>query len=460
MNPKVAIVIVNWNKKDYVLNLLNSLKKINYDNYEIIVVDNASTDGSVEALKELFPEIHLIVNAKNLGGTGGFNTGLKYIMGQPEYEYIWLLDNDVDIDEQSLIELINVMEEDSSIGIAGSRIVDINDKDITVEAGAFFRWDIVGVKPLFRNKRNLSFKKKLIDVDYVAICSALVRTSAVKNVGIMDERYFIFWDDMDWGMQFKKNYYRVVSVLTSIVFHPPFTEKRTPLVDFYYGNRNSLLTYAKHSNFYDRFFIYLKHLRYCLKVLFFLYLNGKKNLAWMGFSAIFDFIKGSWGGKTFEFHEQPHKNKPFKYNNEKIKKIIILNTGNREDILHSSKKAKKIFSEATLTLLIQFDRVDMFKNDFNCIILLKREKLLYLFLIFLKILSKNYDIAILPRYPSPFSYAAKKAYFYDQATDNFIEHNGNRKNIWKLLLSIIAGEITSILFLPVVFIRSIFYKSK
>ena len=105
-NPKVAIVTVNWNKRDYVLNLLNSLKHINYDNYNIIVVDNASTDDSVTAIKEHFPNVNLIVNSENLGGTGGFNTGIKYVLeATDKYKYIWLLDNDAVVEKDTLIEL-------------------------------------------------------------------------------------------------------------------------------------------------------------------------------------------------------------------------------------------------------------------------------------------------------------------------------------------------------------------
>ena len=91
-NPKVAIVIVTWNKKSYVMGLLQSLRDIDYDNHDIIVVDNASTDDTCRAIREQFPQVNLIVNSENLGGTGGFNTGLRYVLRKGGYKYTWLLD--------------------------------------------------------------------------------------------------------------------------------------------------------------------------------------------------------------------------------------------------------------------------------------------------------------------------------------------------------------------------------
>ena len=95
---------------------------------DILVVDNHSNDHTAEAITQLYPHIHLIVNSENLGGTGGFNTGLKWAFGQPEsrYKYYWLLDNDVVVHRQTLIELVKLLE--AHFGEAG-------DEDEEEEAG-------------------------------------------------------------------------------------------------------------------------------------------------------------------------------------------------------------------------------------------------------------------------------------------------------------------------------------
>lgn len=459
MNPKVAIVILNWNRKDYVLALLKSLKKIHYDNFDIIIVDNASNDGSVEAIRELHPEVRIIVNPQNLGGTGGFNTGIRYVMETGGYKYLWLLDNDAEVETGTLDELVKTMEEDGDIGIAGSRIVDINSRDITIEAGAFFRWDTIEVKPLFRNERNIKIENKAPDVDYVAICSALVRTSSLEKVGTMDDRYFIFWDDMDWGLQFRKNNFRVVSVLTSVAYHPPFTEKRAAVVDFYYGYRNPLLTYAKHAGGLQRLPIYFRHIRYRLKVLFFLGLTGRSDLMHMGFAGFTDFLRGRWGGKTFTFKNKGTNDVQADFRTG-IKKCLFLNTGNMEEIYNALKAVKVLFPDAKCDLIMQDDRADIFSREFNNIIFIKRDKqvkLIYLLSLFLKILFRNYDLAVIPNYPSPFSFSVKRVFRYNPVSDELFYSNENLKNIWKLLLSTVLGEATSLLLLPLVYIRSMTY---
>ena len=111
-NPKVAIVIVTWNKKKYVLDLLNSLGNLNYDNHDIIVVDNASTDDTCQVIREQYTYVDLIENKENLGGTGGFNTGMRYVLEKRGYKYTWLLDNDAVVENDTLIELVRVMEND------------------------------------------------------------------------------------------------------------------------------------------------------------------------------------------------------------------------------------------------------------------------------------------------------------------------------------------------------------
>jgi GT2 family glycosyltransferase len=459
MTPKVAAVIVNWNKKECTLNLLVSFQKLDYDNYEIFLVDNASTDDSVKAVSNAFPGVHIIANKANLGGTGGFNTGLRFALEKGDCKYVWLLDNDAQIEPAALKELVMVMEGDERIGIAGSRIVDSKERNVTIEAGSFFCWNDIEVKPFLRNERTVDTTAAIKDVDYVAICSALVRTAALKKTGLMDERYFLFWDDMDWGLEFKKHAFRVVSVLASVVYHPPFTEKRSVFIDFYYGYRNPLLTYAKHTELAERLIIYLRHLRYRCKILIFLSLNGRKDLTLLGFQGIYDFVLGKWGGRDFQ-NVYPRQSEKEFHLPDSVHKIIILNTGGRDDIYGALYVLKKIYPNAAYTLLMHDDRASLFSSGFDSILGFDRDKhsnLLYLLRSFLRILLGNFDLAVNPKFPSPFSYAVKRGCIYDNATGRFSSCSGNIKNIWKLLLSTLMGEITSVFLLPLVYICSLRY---
>lgn len=241
-NNMVAIIILTWNKKDYVLTLLGCINDLDYKNYDVIVVDNASTDGTVEALSEGFPDVHLIVNSENLGGTGGFNTGMKYALGKGIYDYLWLLDNDVEVDPQALSKLVDVLESSKEIAVAGSAMYDLTDKDKLLELGYFI--------DLKRGRFNNNMpaepsKKDFMIVDSVSSCSLCVSTDAIANVGIWDESYFIYCDDVDWNIRFGQMGYKTASVPGSKIWHVPWLFK----IGFntaYYSNRNMMYLISKH----------------------------------------------------------------------------------------------------------------------------------------------------------------------------------------------------------------------
>ncbi|MEW6145500.1 MAG: glycosyltransferase family 2 protein [Thermodesulfobacteriota bacterium] len=459
VSPKVAIIIVNWNKRDDTLKLLRSLEGLDYDNHDTVVVDNASTDGSAEAIRERFPSVELVVNTDNLGGTGGFNSGMRHALANRDYKYVWLLDNDAEVEPNTLGELVDAMERDETIGIAGSRIIDSDRRDITVEAGAFLKRDSIGVQPLYRNTRNLNIASGVIEVDYVAICSALARASALERVGLMDERYFFFWDDMDWGLQFKESGFKVVSVLSSIVYHPAFTEKRGIMADYYYGNRNSLLTYTKHIGLRNRVSVFYTYLRHKCTSLIFLGLNGREDTMKLGFEGILDFVVGRWGKKINNGlpNEASNESTDFPGN---VRNVLILNDGDKDEIHNAYNFLSRIYPEASFTLLISDDRKDFFDKDFQNLIKINTTKpysILYLLPIFVKMLFKKFDIAVSFRNSSPFSFAAVKSYSFQSMTMDFNERDSNFHNVWKLILSLIIGEMMSILLLPIIYISSFRY---
>lgn len=459
-NPRTAIVIVNWNKKIDTLNLLNSLKTLNYNNYKILVVDNSSNDGSVEAIENRFPEAELLVNSENLGGTGGFNSGIRHVLKEGGYKYIWLLDNDAEVEDNSLDELVVAMEHDDNIGMAGSRIVDPERRDITVEAGAFIKKDSIGVSPLHRNVKDLTVSNATADVDYVAICSAIVRTSALQKAGLMDERYFIFWDDMDWGLTFKESGFKVVCALNSVAYHNAFTEKRGLLVDYYYGNRNSLLTYSKHTGLWERAPLFYKHLRQKCTSLALLGFNGDPGLMALGFRGIFDFILGSWGKKKGPPGvDRPRKNPAALPDG--ADRVLILNDGSRDEIYGALHNLKTKYPHADFTIFVDKDRKDYFRDGFRNMIETDTGKpysLFYQLSVFLKALRENFTISVGFRNASPLSYAAEKSYIFDSDRKEFYETGNNLPNIWKPVLSTILGEITSLVLLPFIYASSLQYR--
>ncbi|MDY6973454.1 MAG: glycosyltransferase family 2 protein [Thermodesulfobacteriota bacterium] len=244
--PMVEVIIVTWNKKKDVTRLLEQLKDINYpdDRLEIVVVDNNSSDGTVQAIESSYPAVQLIRNPENLGGAGGFNTGMRWALeNRPDAEYMWLLDNDILVDKNALRALVDVMNTNPQAAICGSKIVNTDNHDEVIEVGAFIDYSFGEIRRNMPEWRELQDPTAVFEVDYVAACSLLARTSSVREVGIWHDEFFIYWDDMEWGARFNAFGYKVLATNASIVYHPTWagrTADNTAVWRNYYRTRNSL----------------------------------------------------------------------------------------------------------------------------------------------------------------------------------------------------------------------------
>ncbi|MEW6145501.1 MAG: glycosyltransferase family 2 protein [Thermodesulfobacteriota bacterium] len=463
-NPKVAIVIVTWNKKSYVLELLTSLRSINYDNHDIIVVDNASTDDTVRTLREQFPHVNLIVNSENLGGTGGFNTGLRYVLRKGGYKYTWLLDNDAVVERDTLIELVKVMEGDDKVGITGSIIME-PDMDMIVELGAYVSWSIGTWKPNYRNNRLSAIEKiETTEVDYVAACSSLVRNEALYKIGVMDERYFIHWDDIDLSLRAKQAGYKVMASPKSKAYHGLEDKPINPLIS-YYDIRNGLLTITKHQNGVKRFIYLLNMLRGTGKGVVYSLLSGLHTTSKLLIYGPLDFIRGkfyksSLSVKTDDTPDPASKIILFEGLNISNKsKILILPNGSYTLIKRMVEGLKEKSSGCHISLLIQSDRLELFKDlkiDRFIIFEGYKQSTLQTISILKEILESNYDLCISPsRSMLPFSYAVKKYYLYDHKRDYFVKSKENIYASWKLLVSFLGGELLAIILMPFVYLKSL-----
>ena len=215
-NPKVSIVILNWNGKKDTIECLDSLKKITYKNYEVILVDNGSTDGSVECLKQLCSGIEFIENEKNLGCAEGNNVAVRRAVVRGT-DYVLLLSNDTVVHPNFLTELVNVLKNDSSIGIVGPTVYYYSVKDRIQSAGGRICW-YRGQTPHFTNKDDIKFSQTR-DVDYIMGCALLARSELFKKIGYINKDYFAYWEETDWCARAKKAGYRIVHVPTAKIWH-------------------------------------------------------------------------------------------------------------------------------------------------------------------------------------------------------------------------------------------------
>lgn len=461
--PKITIVIVNWNKKHDVIKLLDSLKHIKHDNHTIVVVDNASTDDSVEAIKSHPMNVILIQNSQNLGGTGGFNTGIQYSISNLNQDYIWLLDNDAEVCFDTLSELIKEMEGDTNIGIAGSRIMSPENKELIVEIGGTVDWKTITWSPNFR----YAFEKdyagpNILQVDYVAACSALVRKELFKKVGFMDERFFIHWDDIDFCLSIRENGYKVVSVFSSKVFHGVEKGFNAPIL--YYDFRNSLLLISKHRVGLSKYIAIWKSLQIISEALFFFLFDKRNKLAKYNILALYDFLRNKFGKgirdvssdtiRLTEISTQEAETELMSAVN-----ILIFQDGAFHDIKKAIDKIITLRSNIQLTLLVEKNRINLYSTlpiDHFIVFDLFKESKIKKALLFLRLILNNYSAGISTNkgYTLPFIYCVKKNIVYDSNNDTFYRSEKNVYQVWKIMLSVLLGNLVAVLLSPLFYLSS------
>lgn len=215
----IGIVICNFNKKDYVISCIQSVLESNKTDFDIYVVDNASSDGSAQAIKETYKnKVTLLENTENLGGSGGFNTGLREAL-KKDYKYLVCLDNDVLLDENAIDSLYNFLEEHPEVGMVGSRVYHMEMPDTVQQFGLNIDFDNYCLETLYENHKEDGTIPEVVYCDAVATCSMMVRTSVVREIGVMPEANFIYWDDIEWGYLCNKAGYKVAVYGASKALH-------------------------------------------------------------------------------------------------------------------------------------------------------------------------------------------------------------------------------------------------
>ena len=304
--PTVQAIIVTWNKKKDVLSLLSQLKMIQYpdDRLSILVVDNASTDGTVQAIETDHPDITLIKHRQNRGGAGGFNAGMRWTLNhRPEVDYFWLLDNDVLLDPGALRGLVRVMKKNSRAAICGSKIMDVDSRDRLIELGAFIDYRQGEVRRNAPGPSRLKDPDTVFKVDYVAACSLLARTTAIRETGIWQEDLFIYWDDMEWGARFNAAGYEVLATNDSVVYHPAWAERtydQSAVWRSYYRVRNGLFFFNHYTGGISRRLLLSKMVGRYLKIARKECMHGNDHMSRAFRDGVADFFHGRFGQKQLD----------------------------------------------------------------------------------------------------------------------------------------------------------------
>ena len=216
--PKVAVIIINWNTYQLTFNCLKSLEACTYQNLKIFLVDNGSVDGSGDKIYTEFPQLNYIKNTTNLGFSGGNNGAIKQALKQ-DFDYVLLLNSDTEVTPNFLDHLVNRMEADQTLAAVQPLILNYGKRDTIWNAGGtlntFFGWTMT------RKKGNVYTKDLSIDkfTDWISGCSILVKTDVIKEVGLLDVRFFAYFEDVDWSIRMKAKDYQLGLEPKSMIYH-------------------------------------------------------------------------------------------------------------------------------------------------------------------------------------------------------------------------------------------------
>lgn len=248
--PNVAIIVLTWNQRDLTLDCLASLQRLEYpaDRLRLIVVDNGSTDGTATLIQNTFPDVTVLVNDENLGFAEGNNVGIRHAL-ETDVDYIMLLNNDTVVDPAMLTELVSVAESDDTIGMVGPKMLYYDQPDVVWCAGNRINWRNGGTIRMDADLRDEDSTRTAPEqVDFVTACALCVRRKVIEEVGLLDSRFFIYYEETDWCCRARSAGWRVVYVPTARLWHKVSAAMGTtsPATD-YYMHRNVFLFLQKNA---------------------------------------------------------------------------------------------------------------------------------------------------------------------------------------------------------------------
>ncbi len=212
--PLVSVIIVNYNGVHLLKDCLDSLRSQTLSDFEVILVDNASSDSSVKFVKEGYPEVRVIVNNDNLGFGGGNNRGIK----ASRAGYIALLNNDTKAHRRWLESLVEAAESDKTIGMCASKILNFDNPEIIDNTGLLMYPDGLA-RGRGRLEKDRGQYDRLEEVFIPSGCAAFYRRKMLDEIGLFDEDFFLYLDDVDMGLRARMAGWRCVYVPDAIVYH-------------------------------------------------------------------------------------------------------------------------------------------------------------------------------------------------------------------------------------------------
>ncbi|ATG90445.1 glycosyltransferase family 2 protein [Methylomonas koyamae] len=267
-SPLIAIILLNWNGKTDTSECIASIRNLNYKNYEIIVVDNNSSDDSVRSLFNEYPGLTILQTGKNLGYSGGNNFGINWAI-KNNADYILLLNNDTIISNDLLNSFINASSLLPSKSILGAKIYFYDNPDTIWFAGGRWLTQLNNFEHIGYGQKDDGHFSEIVEVDYITGCALFSSTAAFREIGLLDDNFFLTYEETDWCYRAKLAGYRCYVIPEAKLWHKvsaSFGGAESPLV-YYFMTRNKLLWARKHMPILTRIKIHHEYVKKLIAIL-------------------------------------------------------------------------------------------------------------------------------------------------------------------------------------------------
>jgi hypothetical protein len=238
--PVIGALVVTWNRKDDALECVDSLLRSEYPRLTVYVVDNASTDGSSQAVAERYPDIRIIRSEENLGFAGGNNLGLARMLDDG-VEAAFLINDDAVVERDTFAGLVSGGYDDPTVGVLAPKVLVHSKPGVIWSAGGNID-PMTGISAQRHcGEHDDGQADEPSEIDYAVGCAMLVRAEAIREVGMMDTRYFMYYEEVDWCRRIREAGYRILYVPRSRVTHKVSLNDGGRNRAAYYFARNRLL---------------------------------------------------------------------------------------------------------------------------------------------------------------------------------------------------------------------------
>jgi len=253
-NDVVAIIVLNYNKKKDILECLDSIFNLDYNEFEVIVVDNGSSDGSVEEIKTKYPNVHLIESEINLGVAGGRNLGIRYANEKFNYKFLLFLDDDIVIDKSALSEMVNSFNINGNIGIVAPKCYLTNFPGVIGYAGGMsvnlFTGKITDIGNGEKDEGQFDESK------FISSCGGLclVSRELINKVGIFDEKFNPYgWEDVDLSLRARQKSFKIFYNHKAVFYHKGGKKGRGKAINEYEFSKSQNYFYLikKHATIFQ-----------------------------------------------------------------------------------------------------------------------------------------------------------------------------------------------------------------